>query len=156
RLKCGSRLPSTRSLAKQYGLARGTVVAAFSQLQAEGYTLPQVSSGTFVASNLPDQSPPAARGRSTPNQPSRATLSKRAQATLKDIMVLPAPHSVGKAFRSYEPAIDLFPVDLWARVAARVLRHAPRSLYGQGSPGGYLPLRRAIAEYIGGSRGVRC
>jgi DNA-binding transcriptional MocR family regulator len=51
--------------------------------------------------------------------------SKRAQETLKHVEVLPAPHSVGKAFRSYEPAIDLFPVDLWARVAARVLRSSP-------------------------------
>jgi GntR family transcriptional regulator / MocR family aminotransferase len=29
-------------------------------------------------------------------------------------------------------------------------------LYGHGSAGGYQPLRRAIAEYIGSSRGVRC
>jgi regulatory GntR family protein len=33
RLKSGARLPSTRNLAAQYGLARGTVVAAFQQLQ---------------------------------------------------------------------------------------------------------------------------
>ena len=37
RLKSGARLPSTRNLAAQYGLARGTVVAAFQQLQAEGF-----------------------------------------------------------------------------------------------------------------------
>jgi hypothetical protein len=41
-------------------------------------------------------------------------------------------------------------------LAARVLRRAPRSLYGQGDPGGYMPLRKAIAEYVGSSRGVRC
>jgi GntR family transcriptional regulator/MocR family aminotransferase len=69
---------------------------------------------------------------------------------------LPASHSIGKAFRGYEPAIDLFPVELWARIAARVYRKAPRSLYGQGDAGGYPPLRRAIAEYVGHSRGVRC
>jgi GntR family transcriptional regulator/MocR family aminotransferase len=69
---------------------------------------------------------------------------------------LPASHSIGKAFRGYEPAIDLFPVELWARIAARVYRKAPRSLYGQGDAGGYPPLRRAIAEYVGQSRGVRC
>ena len=70
--------------------------------------------------------------------------------------LLPASHSIGKAFRSYEPAIDLFPVNLWSRVAGRVLRHAPRSLYGQGDARGYLPLRKAIAEYVGAARGVRC
>ena len=72
------------------------------------------------------------------------------------VRLLPASHSVGKAFRSYEPAIDLFPVNLWSRVAGRVLRHAPRSLYGQGDARGYLPLRKAIAEYAGAARGVRC
>jgi len=157
RLRPGSRLPSTRSLAVQYQLSRGTVVAAFDQLQAEGYTHTEVGSGTFVASGLPDtplSSPRAKPALTLP--PSTATLSKRATETLKGITVIPAPHSVGKAFRAYEPAIDLFPVELWARVAARVLRHAPRSLYGHGNAAGYPPLRRAIAEYIGTSRGVRC
>jgi len=157
RLRPGSRLPSTRSLAVQYQLSRGTVIAAFDQLQAEGYTHTQVGSGTFVASGLPD--PPLSSPRAKPAltlPPSTATLSKRATETLKGITVIPAPHSVGKAFRAYEPAIDLFPVELWARVAARVLRHAPRSLYGHGNAAGYPPLRRAIAEYIGTSRGVRC
>jgi GntR family transcriptional regulator/MocR family aminotransferase len=37
-----------------------------------------------------------------------------------------------------------------------VYRNAPRSLYGQGEAGGYQPLRRAIAEYVGRYRGVRC
>jgi DNA-binding transcriptional MocR family regulator len=43
RLKSGARLPSTRNLAAQYGLARGTVVAAFQQLQAEGFVSSEVT-----------------------------------------------------------------------------------------------------------------
>jgi len=110
-----------------------------------------------VVTGLHERSPSTPDLHPLPNLPVfEAGLSKRAQMTLKNIRVLPAPHSVGKAFRSYEPAIDLFPVELWARVAARVLRRAPRSLYGHGDACGYQPLRRAIAEYIGGSRGVRC
>jgi GntR family transcriptional regulator/MocR family aminotransferase len=157
RLRAGTRLPSTRSLAVQYELSRGTVITAFDQLQAEGYIRTEVGSGTYVATGLPDGPLPTSRSKPVPALPqSTATLSKRAQAQLKDVVVMPAPHSVGKAFRAYEPAIDLFPADLWARTAARVLRRAPRSLYGHGSAGGYQPLRRAIAEYIGSSRGVRC
>ena len=157
RLKPGARLPSTRSLAQQYNLSRGTVVAAFDQLHAEGYTRAQISSGTYVALNMPGRSSPASGNRSVLNLPaSKATLSQRAREVVHGVELLPASHSLGKAFRAYEPAIDLFPVELWARVAARVLRRAPRSLYGQGNAGGYQPLRRAIAEYIGGSRGVRC
>src|SRR4029078_5473962 len=54
RLKPGARLPSTRSLGMQYSLSRGPVVAAFDQLQAEGYTRTEVGSGAYVASGVPD------------------------------------------------------------------------------------------------------
>jgi GntR family transcriptional regulator / MocR family aminotransferase len=157
RLKPGARLPSTRSLGMQYSLARGTVVAAFDQLQAEGYTRTEVGSGTYVASGVPDGFLSATRQPAALAFPkSKAVFPKRAQQFLKGVEVLPASRSIGKAFRAYEPAIDLFPVDLWARVASRVLRRAPRSLYGHGNAAGYQPLRRAIAEYVGTSRGVRC
>lgn len=157
RLKPGTRLPSTRGLSAQYEVSRGTVTAAFDQLQAEGYTRTEVGSGTYVALRLPEESCPTDRLRRTSARfHARASLSKRGQEMVRNIAVLPASHLTGKAFRSYEPAIDLFPADLWARVSARVLRSAPRSLYGHGNAGGYPPLRRAIAEYVGGSRGVRC
>jgi DNA-binding transcriptional regulator YhcF (GntR family) len=121
-------MPSTRSLGMQYSLSRGTVVEAFDQLQAEGYTRTEVGSGTYVASDLPDGFLSATRKSATLALPtSKAGLSKRAQQFLKDVEVMPASHSIGKAFRAYEPAIDLFPVELWARVASRVLRRAPSS-----------------------------
>jgi GntR family transcriptional regulator/MocR family aminotransferase len=157
RLKPGARMPSTRSLGMQYSLSRGTVVVAFDQLQAEGYTRTEVGSGTYVASGVPDGFMSARRKPTSIVPPtSQAVFPKRAQEFLKNVEVLPASHTIGKAFRSHEPAIDLFPVDLWARVASRVLRRAPRSLYGHGNAAGYPPLRRAIAEYVGASRGVHC
>ena len=157
RLRPGARLPSTRSLATQYSVSRGTVVAAFAQLQAEGYTISQMSAGTFVALDLPGRSQSSTRRSASRNLASRARVSDRAREICAgDMIPLQATGLIGTAFRSYEPAIDLFPVELWARVAARVMRHAPRLLYGQGSPSGYLLLRRAIAEYLGASRGVRC
>lgn len=157
RLKPGTRMPSTRSLGAQYSLSRGTVVVAFDQLQAEGYTRTEVGSGTYVASGVPDAFLSPTRKPATVALPSsKAAFPKRTKEFLKGVEVLPASHTIGKAFRTYEPAIDLFPVDLWARVASRVLRRAPRSLYGHGAAAGYQPLRRAIAEYVGASRGVHC
>jgi GntR family transcriptional regulator/MocR family aminotransferase len=156
RLKSGARLPSTRNLAAQYGIARATVVAAFQQLQDEGFVSSEVSAGTFVVPAPGWELATPARRRSSRRVISKATIAKRTQTLLKTTSLLPASHSLGKAFRGYEPAIDLFPVELWARIAARVYRKAPRSLYGQGDPSGYPPLRRAIAEYVGHSRGVRC
>ena len=151
-------MPSTRSLGTQYFVSRAEPSSsAFEQLQAEGYTRTEVGSGTYVASGVPDESLSATRKPAAFALPtSKAAVSKHLHQFLKDVEVLPASRSIGKAFRSHEPAIDLFPVDLWARIASRVLRRAPRSLYGHGNVAGYQPLRRAIAEYVGASRGVRC
>src|SRR5258708_15789388 len=66
RLGLGSRLPTTRELSRQYGLARGTVVTAFENLKAEGYVNATVGSGTYVACELPESllvAPRASRGR---------------------------------------------------------------------------------------------
>jgi GntR family transcriptional regulator / MocR family aminotransferase len=157
RLKPGSRLPSTRNLAEQYEISRGTVVVAFDHLRSEGYLETQVGAGTYVASNLPDDSLSVKRGRErSSGWVSKAKLSRRGRLASENIPSIPVFHSVGKAFRSYEPALDLFPVDLWSRVAGRVLRNAPRNLYGNGDIKGYQPLRRAIAEYVGSVRGVGC
>jgi GntR family transcriptional regulator / MocR family aminotransferase len=157
RLKPGSRMPSSRNLASQYEVSRGTVVAAFDHLKSEGYIQMQVGAGAFVATPLPDDCTVPAQGRAAvPKSTSHANLSRRGRSSVENILLLPPSHSLGKAFRSYEPAIDLFPTTLWARIAGRVLRRAPRSLYGQGDARGYLPLRKAIAEYVGGARGVRC
>src|SRR6266545_3169729 len=49
RLVAGTRLPSTRALAADLGLARGTVVEAYAQLRAEGYLESRHGAGTWVA-----------------------------------------------------------------------------------------------------------
>src|SRR5450631_1534320 len=53
KLAPGIRLPSSRSLARQYGVSRGAVVAAFEQLCSEGVVECRVGSGTFVRRTLP-------------------------------------------------------------------------------------------------------
>ena len=55
RLRRGARLPSTRDLARQYGLARGTIVNAFEQLKSEGYLEGSVGSGTYVSRVFPEK-----------------------------------------------------------------------------------------------------
>src|SRR6201999_3254532 len=95
RLKPGARMPSTRSLGKQYSLSRGTVVAAFDQLQAEGYTRTEVGSGTYVASGVPDGLMSTTRKPTVLALPaSKAAFSKRALQSLKNVEVLPASRSI--------------------------------------------------------------
>ncbi len=60
RLATGTRLPSSRDLAEQLDVARGTVTAAYAQLVGEGYLSAKRGSGTTVtaAGGLPPDSGP--------------------------------------------------------------------------------------------------
>src|ERR1700689_763251 len=61
RLQAGTRLPSSRSLALDLGIARNTVAEAYGQLVAEGWLATRQGAGTWVAERvtaLPDLSPP--------------------------------------------------------------------------------------------------
>ena len=54
RLPAGSKLPSSRDLARELSASRNMIVAAYDQLQAEGYVSSQTGSGTYVTDVLPD------------------------------------------------------------------------------------------------------
>src|SRR5262249_8588665 len=155
RLRPGVRLPSTRSLAHRHDLARGTIVAAFEQMKAEGYLTGRMGSGTFVAGVLPEAllhaRPFPRSGGSAPHPPRRLSdLSRRARG-FSGSMGEPT-----RAFRANQPALDLFPTTLWARIAGRRLRQTTRSLLKGCGAMGYPPLQRALAEYLGTARGVVC
>ncbi|MBZ0114840.1 MAG: PLP-dependent aminotransferase family protein [Thermoanaerobaculia bacterium] len=155
RLRPGSRLPSTRQLAKQYAVARGTVVSAFEELSAEGYLDATIGSGTFVAKALPDQFldvEEASDNEGVPTLPQRR-LSALGHRVRQFENLPPRP---AKAFRCNQPALDLFPTTLWAQVAGRRLRGATVQQLASCDPLGYQPLRVAIADYLGSARGVRC
>ena len=54
RLRPGTRLPSSRSLGADLGIARNTVAEVYSQLVAEGWLTAQTGSGTSVARRAPE------------------------------------------------------------------------------------------------------
>ncbi len=75
-LRPGTRLPATRDLARAYGLSRGTIVAAFEHMKAEGYVAGRLGSGTYVNTVLPDTlldvgATPRAPRTAPPQQPRR-------------------------------------------------------------------------------------
>jgi GntR family transcriptional regulator/MocR family aminotransferase len=156
RLAPGARVLSSRALAAQYGLARNTVVEVFEQLISEGYLSARPGSGTFVTQDLPDETLRARPPRVVaPGAASRATLSRRGQLTAGVQLPLSAPRRAGRAFRSNQPAVDLFPAQQWARLLARRLQSPDRTLLAGGDARGYAPLRRAVAEHLGAVRAVR-
>src|SRR3981081_1228292 len=56
-----ARLPSSRVLAKDLGVAPHTVDEALSQLVADGYVVRRRGAGTFVAGRLPERDAPPLR-----------------------------------------------------------------------------------------------
>jgi len=48
RVPAGSRVPSTRTLARRLGLSRTTVALAFDSLVADGYLASRTGDGTYV------------------------------------------------------------------------------------------------------------
>jgi GntR family transcriptional regulator / MocR family aminotransferase len=164
-LTTGTRLPSTRALAHELGVARNTVMLAYGQLLAEGYLESKVGYGTVVAHTLPetllhvpvaDLHPPAP----VQEQVRHAPLSQRgmtlAHAPYVSRQLLTAEGQPQMAFRAGIPALDAFPQKLWAQIVARQVRHSLHRLFVYQAPAGYRPLREAIASHLGMTRGVRC
>ncbi len=157
RLRGGVRLPATRDLARQYGLSRGTVVAAFADLAAEGYVTSGVGAGTFVNASLPEELLHAGRPPLPAATRAAATRATPRTGFASRLRLLPGTEtSRVRAFRANQPAVDQFPVALWAQLAARRLRRVSASHLLGCPPAGYPPLQRALADYLRTSRGVHC
>ena len=154
----GLKLPSTRALATDLGVARNTVMNAYEQLLAEGYLQGKLGSGSYVSQALPEQLLHATRG-SAPPAGMRArppALSHRGAALARLQRSLIRGQEKIRAFQHGLPAVDQFPFELWARLTARHWRRRPSQLLTYGDPAGYRPLREAIAAYLATSRGVKC
>lgn len=141
-LQPGDRVPSVRSLASELNLARGTVEQAYQRLTSEGYFLARGPAGTVVSPQLGNL-----------GQPKTA----RACAPLaRPSLHSPSDDGTPRPFQMGLPALDAFPRKTWARLAGHNLRASGISAMRYPDPAGYAPLRRAIAAYLGVSRGIVC
>jgi GntR family transcriptional regulator/MocR family aminotransferase len=156
RLRPGARLPSTRDLSAQYRLSRGTIVFAFEQLQSEGYTEGSIGSGTYVSSTLPDELLRVAVKAETDAQALRRPRRRLSDQGRRVTAFSVLENRPSRAFRPNLPALDLFPMTLWAQITARRLRRASTNLLLGCGPMGYRPLQEAVSAYLSTSRGVAC
>ncbi|MER5867438.1 PLP-dependent aminotransferase family protein [Kitasatospora sp. NPDC002040] len=130
RLAAGTRLPSSRTLAADLGIARNTVAEAYALLTAEGWLTARQGSGTVVAE------------RGTPTVSAAPVGPQRTPAVRFDLM-------------PGRPDLALFPRSAWLASARRALAVAPHEALGYTDPRGRIELRRALADYLARVRGVR-
>lgn len=132
----GERVPAARALAKELGLARGTIDAAYSLLTSEGYLQARGQAGTIVTPDIPIQ--PTAAIRTPDSSPS----------------VRHQPETL--PFQMGLPALDAFPKKVWAQIGARCVRSTRAQDMANPSAHGLQSLRTAIATYLQVSRGIAC
>ncbi|HEX6506230.1 MAG TPA: PLP-dependent aminotransferase family protein [Chloroflexota bacterium] len=159
RLRAGEKLPATRALAERLSLSRSTVTEAYDQLQAEGYIEGRHGSGTYVASNLPEEAHPPAP------PPLRAEASPPIHLSQWGNRVLAqAPGRTGSAttpdgyrydFRPHQVAQDVFPWEAWRVSVDRALGRGHETLF-YSPAAGHPPLQAAIAQHVATHRGVIC
>ncbi|CAG4910772.1 MocR-like pyridoxine biosynthesis transcription factor PdxR [Paraburkholderia gardini] len=172
-LPAGSKVPSSRLLAAELGIARNTVTQVYEQLALEGYVTSATGRGTFVADSAPDEivgaldtsavgsasvasvPPDISASASASDAPLAAprALSARGARLLSGAGV--SKRQWG-AFMPGVPDVTRFPARVWSRLHNKYWRRMRPDLLTY-APGGGLPLlRHALAEYLRTSRSVRC
>jgi GntR family transcriptional regulator/MocR family aminotransferase len=146
RLPAGHRLPPSRGLAADLGVARGSVATAYERLAAEGFLTTKVGSGTFVAV-VPEKKGP----RRHPADP----LRPRAGWTFEPVPTSGEGVPPRYDFRTGIPDATLFPFDSWRRLVAAELRLRANGPGTYAAPAGHPALRAAIARSLGYGRSVR-
>lgn len=153
RLGPGARLPSTRSLAAEWGVSRTTVTAAYEQLIAEGYLETRQGARTRVAQGL-------GAAAATPGRAAQREVCDRLSAYGQRLEVFDPPAAPDRGprvadFRYGDLAAADFPMLAWKRaVGAALLRRHGRLRYGD--PRGSPELRAALQGYLWRARGLRC
>ena len=148
-LSAGTRLPSTRVMAKKLGAARASVVAAYEQLLAEGYADGRARSGTYVSSQLAGRIRRPTRqravGRAMP-APAQA-FAEFAQSTAQ---------TDARPFNTGRTLVDARTVEIWRKLTHQAVRRLGPDDLGYTDPCGFIELRRSICEYLRIARAVRC
>ncbi|MFF2331004.1 MULTISPECIES: PLP-dependent aminotransferase family protein [unclassified Streptomyces] len=131
RLAPDTRLPSSRGLAADLGIARNTVADAYAELVAEGWLTARQGSGTRVAQ------------RAEPRRVVTRAARTRTVRSRPDHNLMPG-----------SPDLATFPRADWLKAARRALATAPNDAFGYGDPRGRIELRTVLADYLARARGV--
>lgn len=133
-IKAGTQLPASRSYAREIGVSRGTVLAAYDQLIAEGYAQSRRGAGVF-ATDI-------------------GTAAKEWLPQTKVHHAVTPPSSPVLPFSHGSPDMRAFPHALWAQYVGRVARAEAAGFSELTDSFGDWPLRCAIVAHLRDWRGV--
>jgi len=148
----GTKLPSTRGLAAQLGVSRPTVISAFEQLLAEGYTFGKKGAGTYVAADLPEPFGASHHHKKRPVSAAKTAASPRHLGGFVDVTA----QSDERPFNLGRTLVDARTAELWRKLSARTLRSFGRHHLGYADPRGMSELRKSVCDYLRAARAVRC
>jgi GntR family transcriptional regulator/MocR family aminotransferase len=153
RLRPGDRLPGSRRLAESLDVHRNTILAAVTELIAEGWIETAPGRGTFVTRTLPDR-----RGRPFSGRPGmRANMPAQLPFALPEA---PAAYRLPNLppgtlnLSSGAPDVRLVPARAIGRAYRRVLARRGADLLAYGDPEGHPALRAALASMLASTRGL--
>lgn len=148
RLKPGQRLPGTRTLAESLAVHRNTVVAAFAELEAEGWIETRPARGAFVSGALPEAPPRRfARAVALAARPGYDLGPARGSC---ESPLPPGTLSMAGGI----PDVRLAPAAELGRALRRALVRDRRRVLSYGHELGHPRLRAAIAEMLASTRGL--
>ena len=158
-LPAGTRVPSSRLLAAELGIARNTVTQVFEQLVLEGYVTSATGRGTFVAESAPDEI--VGSFDAALEQASSAPAATTAEPALsvrgaRLIAGAGVSKRQGGAFMPGVPDVSRFPARVWSRLHTKYWRRPRPDLLTYAPGGGLALLRHVLADYLHTSRSVRC
>ncbi|MGC3024820.1 PLP-dependent aminotransferase family protein [Burkholderia sp. DN3021] len=147
-------LPSSRTLAARWGVARGTVEAAYDLLCSEGYIARTRGSGSRVCAVVPDSYLRAA-GQSRDGSPHRPD-TRRAPAGATDAAAPEHGVRPGVPFVARLADPGLLPMQQWKKALGASLLAATANDLGATPAQGVESLRAEIAAYLREYRGIPC
>ncbi len=150
--RADGRLPSSRALASELGVARSTVTVAYEQLAAEGFIEIRHGARPRVARDATAKEPARKAVRHAPR---KVRLSNYGERLTRFQMRWERPRNLLADFRYGDLAPSDFPVLAWKKAVVAALAQRPHRL-AYDDPCGSLRLRAALQNYLWRSRTVRC
>lgn len=154
----GLKLPGSRTLASQFEVHRKTIIAAYQELEAQGWIETVPAKGSFVSKKIPVTKPQSFNAQKreiiSPLQTSLFSIKKRFSEDVNEMV--PKFTTFKYQFDDGLPDLRLAPIQVLARQYKSVLNSklAAKKLNYTHDLKGNISLRKELAKYLSETRSI--